>query len=84
MTHEKTTSLLHLVGPAGRLADAENGSQNGECFHTVRVDPDISQLLEENNFKQFQKIASYQKSLKFGVPVCSKVLMNPAGCPCLA
>jgi cell division protease FtsH len=42
----------------GRLAGIENGSQNGELFRTVRVDPDISQLLEENNVQYSGRIES--------------------------
>jgi cell division protease FtsH len=40
----------------GRLTSAENGSQAGDMFRTVRVDPDISQLLDENNVKYSGRI----------------------------
>jgi cell division protease FtsH len=35
----------------GRLLDHGSGSGRGELFRTIRVDSDISQLLEENNIK---------------------------------
>jgi len=35
----------------GRLTDSGSGSGRGELFRTVRVDSDISQLLEESNIK---------------------------------
>ena len=42
----------------GRLTDAADGSQNGEWFRTVRVDPDISRLLDENNVQYSGRIES--------------------------
>ena len=35
----------------GRLVESGSGSGRGELFRTVRVDTDISKLLEENNIK---------------------------------
>jgi cell division protease FtsH len=42
----------------GRLTSPEGGSENGEMFRTVRVDPDISQLLDENNVQYSGRIES--------------------------
>jgi len=40
----------------GRLANGEGGSETGELFRTVRVDPDISALLDENNVQYAGRI----------------------------
>ncbi len=35
----------------GRMIDAEDGASSGSLFRTIRVDPEISQLMDENNVK---------------------------------
>ncbi|MGD9331403.1 MAG: ATP-dependent zinc metalloprotease FtsH [Desulfobacterales bacterium] len=42
----------------GRLVSSDGDAGNGELFRTVRVDPEISQLLEENNVKYSGRIES--------------------------
>jgi cell division protease FtsH len=42
----------------GRQLGVQNGSEATELFRTVRVDPDISQLLEENNIAYSGRIES--------------------------
>lgn len=41
----------------GRMTSAD-GSEAGEMFRTIRVDPEISQLLEENNVKHSGRLES--------------------------
>ena len=52
-----------LMNFQGRLTDAEDGSENGEWFRTVRVDPDISQLLDENNATQEDVVRDMRTNL---------------------
>lgn len=42
----------------GRMMSDENGAENGVPFRTVRVDPEISQLLEENNVRYSGRVES--------------------------
>ena len=42
----------------GRMAASDGSSEKGALFRTVRVDPDISQLLEENNVTYSGRIES--------------------------
>jgi len=42
----------------GRMAASDGRSENGALFRTVRVDPEISQLLEENNVAYSGRIES--------------------------